>query len=118
MNELTRAADRFTRAGRRSIRTLALALAGAVALNAVAADTVRGQAQTERTVEQYACKDVMRESGANREVAIAFLHGFLLGKSGSSKFDLDALKKKTDAFVDYCLDNPGEKAIEAMTKLK
>jgi hypothetical protein len=24
----------------------------------------------------------MRESGANRDVAVAFLHGFLLGKSG------------------------------------
>src|SRR5262245_60451171 len=97
-------------------RTRLPALACAIALGIVASDVAR--AQTERAVEQYQCKDVMRESGANRDVAIAFLHGFLLGKSGSSKFDLDNLKKKTDAFVDHCLDNPAEKAVDAMNKLK
>jgi hypothetical protein len=47
----------------------------------------------DRTVEQYACKDVMRESGGNRDVAIAFLHGFLLGKSGGSGFNVETLRK-------------------------
>src|SRR5262245_18428399 len=100
------------------MKQIATALVGAIALSAIAADTARSQAQTERTVEQYACKDVMRESGGNRDVAIAFLHGFLLGRSGSSKFDLDSLKKKTDAFIDHCLDHPAEKAVDAMSKLK
>jgi HdeA/HdeB family len=40
--------------------------------------------QAMRNIEQYKCKDVMRESGADRDVAIAFLHGFLLDKSGHS----------------------------------
>ena len=71
-----------------------------------------------RTVEQYACKDVVRERGADRDVAIAFLHGFLLGKSGASKFDLDALHKQSDAFIERCLDNPAEPAVQAMTKVK
>ena len=72
----------------------------------------------DRTVEQYRCKDVMRESGSNREIAIAFLHGFLIGKSGSSKFNVDALRKQTDAFMDHCLDNPNEQAVDAMMNVK
>lgn len=33
----------------------------------------------------------MREGGSQRDAAIAFLHGFILGKSGSSKFNLEEL---------------------------
>jgi hypothetical protein len=76
------------------------------------------QPSPERTIEQYECKDLMREGGTNREVAIAFLHGFLLGKSGSSKFNLEVLQKQTDAFIDRCLNNPTEKASDAMMKVK
>ncbi len=65
-----------------------------------------------------ACKDVMRESGGNRDVAIAFLHGFMLGQSGGSAFNVETLRKQTDAFIERCLDNPGLKAIEAMTAAK
>lgn len=72
----------------------------------------------DRTVEQYSCKDVMRESGVNRDVAIAFLHGFILGKSGGNGFNVETLRKQTDAFIERCLDNPGLKAIEAMTAAK
>ena len=71
-----------------------------------------------RTVEQYTCKDVMREHGDNRDVTIAFLHGFLLGKSGSANFDIDLLHKQTSAFIEYCLDHPAEKAVDAMAKIK
>lgn len=71
-----------------------------------------------RTIEQFACKDVMREHGSNRDVAIAFLHGFLLGKSGAARFDLQTLHKQSDAFIERCLENPGEPAVEAMLKAR
>lgn len=71
-----------------------------------------------RTVEQYTCKEVMRESGPNRDTSIAFLHGYLLGKSGGSEFNIEVLTKQTDAFIDRCLDNPGEKAEDAMAQIK
>ena len=93
-------------------------LAVAVAAAALAVTPVHAQESGDRTIEQYVCKDVIRESGDNRDVAIAFLHGFLVGKSGSSKFNLDALKKQTDEFMDRCLDNPNEKAVDAMLKVK
>ena len=79
---------------------------------------VLAQDAGERTIEQYTCKDILRESGANRDVAIAFLHGFLLGKSNGSKFNLETLKKQTDAFLERCLDNPHDKAVDTMMKVK
>lgn len=71
-----------------------------------------------RTVDQYRCRDVMRESGGNREIAIAFLHGYLLGKSGGQAFNLDTLYKQTDAFLDHCLSNPDGKAVDSMIAVK
>jgi hypothetical protein len=91
---------------------LAAAITLAAPLAAVAQD------KGDRTIEQYSCKDVMREAGSNRDTAIAFLHGFLLGKSGASKFNLETLAKQTDAFLDQCLDNPSAKAADVMTKIK
>lgn len=76
------------------------------------------QTATDRTVELFTCKDVMREPNASREVAIAFLHGWLLGKSGGSKFNVEVLEKQTTAFIEECLDNPQNKAADVMAKLK
>ena len=73
---------------------------------------------TERSVDQFTCKDIMRESGPGRDTAIAFGHGYLLGKSGSTTFDPETLAKQTDAFIERCLDNPSEKALDAMMAVK
>jgi hypothetical protein len=87
----------------------------AIALSAV---PLFAQDTGERTVDEYLCKDVLRESGSSRDVAIAFLHGFLLGRSGQSNFNVRTLKQQTDKFLDGCLDHPGDKAIDVMTKVK
>jgi hypothetical protein len=51
-------------------------------------------------------------------VSIAFLHGFLLGKSASASFNLDKIKQQTDAFIERCLSNPAEKALDAMAAVR
>jgi len=89
----------------------------AVILLAGSAAPVAAQDSKDRTVDQFLCKDIMRDSGANRDVAIAFLRGFLLGKSGSAKFNVDLLHKQSEAFIEYCLTNPNEKAMDAMAKI-
>jgi hypothetical protein len=93
------------------------AFAAALALMPVS-EPVLAQDKQERTVDQYKCRDVMRESGANRDIAIAFLHGYLLGKSGSQSFDLVAIHRQTEAFIDHCLSNPDGKAVDSMTAVK
>ena len=96
---------------------MALCYASALLVGLIVASAASAESQP-RTVEQYLCKDVIRESGANRDVAIAFLHGYILGKSGSSKFDLEVLHKQTDTFIEQCLDNPAQKAVDVMAKVK
>jgi hypothetical protein len=97
----------------RKIATTAMILVAGLGLGRTSAQGVNS-----RSIEQYTCKDVMREHGANRDVTIAFLHGFLLGKSGGAKFDLDILHKQTSDFIERCLDNPAERAVDAMSKVK
>jgi hypothetical protein len=82
------------------------------------ASSAQAQSGADRNIEQYKCKDVMREPDENRAVAIAFLHGYLLGKSGDSKFNVEVLEKQTDAFIEQCLDSPQAKAQDVMLKLK
>lgn len=79
---------------------------------------VFAQESKDRTIDQYKCRDVMREAGSNRDIAIAFLHGFLLGKSGSQNFNLDTLHTQTENFIEHCLSNPDGKAVDSMTAVK
>jgi len=90
------------------IRAAALLVADPTLLSAQQAEV--------RSIDQYSCK--MREHGADRDVAIAFLHGFLIGKSGSATFDRAALHRQTKKFIERCLDNPREKAVDVMAKVK
>jgi hypothetical protein len=46
------------------------------------------------------------------------LHGYLLGKAGSSTFSPQDLSKQSNAFIEHCLENPHDKAINAMMKVK
>jgi hypothetical protein len=94
-------------------------LGGAVVIGAMLPGTVgAAEGNGDRSVDQFTCKDILRESGPGRETAIAFAHGYLLGKSGTTTFNTEALEKQTDAFIERCLDNPSEKALDAMIKVK
>jgi hypothetical protein len=82
------------------------------------AGAATAQTTPDRAVELFTCKDVMREPNTSRDVAIAFLHGYLLGKSGDSKFNVEILEKQTSSFIEECLDNPQGKAADVLAKLK
>ena len=101
-----------------TIARKATSLGSLVLLLAPGFGPTAAQEAKDRTVEQFLCKDVVRESGVDRDVAVAFLHGYLLGKSGSSKFNLDVLHKQSNDFIERCLDNPAERAMDAMSKVK
>jgi hypothetical protein len=63
------------------------------------------------------CKDVVRLSGSERENALALVHGYRLGKMNTTQYDIEALSDLTDRFIDYCLDNPNDKALSSFEKL-
>jgi len=93
------------------ISAAALAVAGALTAGSVE----RSQAQEgQREVASYACRDVMRMSGEDRSIAVAFLHGYVLGSSGGTAFDAEELRAATDLFIEYCLSNPDDVALDAM----
>jgi hypothetical protein len=45
------------------------------------------------------------------------VHGYMLGKNKTTQYEIDKLAKITDAFLDYCLDNPGENALASFEKV-
>jgi hypothetical protein len=62
------------------------------------------------------CKDVMILSGEDREIAIAFAHGYMLGKKNTTQYVPAELGDATDKFMAYCLDNPKDNALAAFEK--
>ena len=76
------------------------------------------QDNSQRRIDQYECKDILREPDARREVAISFLHGYLIGKAGAATFSPEDLSRQSRAFIEHCLENPHDKALSAMVKAK
>jgi hypothetical protein len=70
-----------------------------------------------KDLSEFLCKDVMRLSGSERENALALVHGYRLGKKGTTQYEIEALAAITDKFIDHCLDNPNDKALEAFEKI-
>jgi hypothetical protein len=72
---------------------------------------------SKKDLNDFVCKDVMRLSGSERENALALVHGYRLGKMGTTQYEIEALADLTDRFIDHCLDNPNEKALATFEKL-
>lgn len=68
-------------------------------------------------LDSFLCKDVMRMTGDDRTIATSVLHGYTLGKKNTTKYVAAELFKITDAFVEHCLNNPNDKALQAFTKI-
>ncbi|EXJ12640.1 hypothetical protein D779_4058 [Imhoffiella purpurea] len=76
-----------------------------------------GFAETPRDFGTLVCKDVMRLSGEDRSVALAFVHGYVLGKKGTTQYEVETLAGITDRFIDYCLNHPADNALQSFEKL-
>ena len=99
----------FLKAG---LVAMAFALGTAVTAPAVAQD----DEVAARDIHDITCRDVIRLSGDDRDIAIAFLHGYILGDGESTEFVVPELYMATDLFIEYCLDNTGDVAVEALRK--
>ena len=58
------------------------------------------QATKDRAIEQYTCKDLMRESGASRDVAIRVFTRVFARKVGNNKIYIDTLHKQSDELIE------------------
>jgi hypothetical protein len=67
-----------------------------------------------KDLNTISCKDIMRLSGGDRDISMGVIHGYLLGKKGTSKYKSDRLAEATDEFIETCLDNPKAMAIKTM----
>lgn len=101
---MSKTLNRSTRTALAALMTLSTAIAG----TAIAAD--------KRDFATQTCKEVMRLSGNDRDIAIAFAHGYVLGKKGTTQYEVDTLAQVTDQFIDYCLDHPADKALPSFEK--
>ena len=99
--------------GKRFFFYLVCMLVLSVGLTGMAA----GEDEAVKDLTAYSCKDVMRLSGTDRDVAIGVLHAYLLGKKGATTYNVEKLAEATDRFIDHCLDNPNDKALATMGRL-
>ena len=86
------------------------------ALLIIGSTVVAGESKTE-DLNNYLCKDVMRLSGVDRDISLAFVHGYRLGKKDTTQFVTQELSEITDRFFDYCLDHPNEPALTVFMKI-
>ena len=92
--------------------------AAAVAALLLGSPAVLAEEQPEmKDLSTRLCKDVMILTGEDRVIGLAFLQGYRLGKKNTTKYDPEALGQISDKFMDYCLDNPKEKALAAFEKI-
>jgi hypothetical protein len=70
-----------------------------------------------KDMNDYLCKDLMRYAGEDRVIALAMAHGYRLGKKNTTKYDPEELGQISDKVIEYCLDNPNEKALAAFEKI-
>jgi len=91
----------------------AVTIAVFAALSFTGATALAAEQPQERDLGKFQCKEVMILSGQDRDIAVAFAHGYVLGKKGTTKYDVDALGRITDKFFDYCLDNPKANALQS-----
>jgi hypothetical protein len=86
-------------------------------LSLTAAPILAADAPATKDLKDFSCKEIMIQSGSDRDISIAFVHGYMLGKNKTTQYEIDKLAKITDAFLDYCLDNPGENALASFEKV-
>ena len=96
---------------------IAVRLSSILAL-AACGHSAHAQDKTDISVDRYSCRDLLRDSGPDREVAVAFLHGYIFGKAGVTSLNVEAMRKQSTAFIERCLDDPQANALATMTAVR
>ncbi len=60
--------------------------------------------------------DILLAAGDERDLAIMFIQGYFVGKTGKTTYDSNKIAEATDRFLDLCIDGPNSKVIATMAK--
>ncbi|WP_136808268.1 HdeA/HdeB family chaperone [Desulfosediminicola flagellatus] len=95
---------------------VALATSAIIIFSILGTNSFASEEVTTSDLKDFTCKDAMRLSGSDRDIALALLHGYMLGKKNQTVYVVENLAEITDNFIDYCLDHPAENALASFEK--
>lgn len=98
--------------------TLALLLAASplVALAQDAAPAAEPEAPV-LDIDGITCRYLLTAGGDERDLLLSFFHGYFAGKAGpDAVHDVGKMADRTDAVVEWCVDNPGATLVRAFTE--
>ncbi len=90
---------------------------GIALVTAASAATAEEPLKAINDITALTCKDIMSSDDRGRELSMAYMHGYLNGKAGSTALELDKNAALTDKVRDHCLDNPTAKFVETFETL-
>lgn len=67
-------------------------------------------------IAKTTCKELMSGNDTDREVGMAYFHGFIAGQANRHALDVYAAGALTDKVNDYCLSNPASTVMDAFAK--
>jgi len=101
-----------------SVNKLVLVLFVGIALASVPTWAEEGKSH-ENTIDisKMTCKQLMSGNDVDREVGLAFFHGYFAGKKNQQTIDLPAASALSDKVRDFCLSNPTGTVMDSFIKL-
>ena len=92
------------------------ALAFSLTAHAALADNAPQVEARNAGLDQLDCRTLLRISGDDRSYTLLYLHGFVSGKTGQLRLDVQTMSEVTDRVIDHCIDNPSDKLLPVFEK--
>lgn len=96
---------------------VAFATSAIIMLSLLGTNCFANEDTTTTDLKSFTCKDAMKLSGSDRDIALALLHGYMLGKKNQTAYIVENLAEITDNFIEHCLDHPTDNALESFEKM-
>jgi hypothetical protein len=69
-------------------------------------------------LDQLDCRTLLRIGGDERSYTLLYMHGFVSGKTGQLRLDVQTMSEVTDRVIDHCIDNPSDKLLPVFEKYR